>query len=39
MDETMHTVVKATPAAKQIPVDQTVECPLRDVQLTAGDRQ
>jgi predicted acylesterase/phospholipase RssA len=39
MDETMDTVAKATPAAKRIPVDQTVECPLRDVQLTAGDRQ
>jgi hypothetical protein len=39
MDETMDTVAAAAPAAKRTPtVDQEVECPLRDVQLTAGDR-
>ena len=39
MDETMDTVAKAAPASNRTPVDQKVECPLRDVQLTAGDRQ
>jgi predicted patatin/cPLA2 family phospholipase len=39
MDETMDTVARAAPASKRNPVDQKVECPLRDVQLTAGDRQ
>jgi predicted acylesterase/phospholipase RssA len=39
MDETMDTVARAAPASKRPPVDQKVECPLRDVQLTAGDRQ
>jgi hypothetical protein len=40
MDETMATVVTAAPASKRTPpVDQEVECPLRDVLLTAGDRQ
>jgi predicted acylesterase/phospholipase RssA len=39
MDETMDTVAKAAPASKRTPVDQKVECPLRDVLLTAGDRQ
>jgi predicted acylesterase/phospholipase RssA len=38
MDETMDTVAAATPASKRTPtVDREVECPLRDVQLTAGD--
>src|SRR5450631_2835400 len=37
MDETMLTVAKATPAAKRIPVDQKIECPLRDIRLTARD--
>ena len=39
LDETMDTVAKAAPAWKRTPVDQKVECPLRDVLLTAGDRQ
>jgi predicted acylesterase/phospholipase RssA len=39
MDETMDTVAKAAPASKRTPVDQKIECPLRDVLLTAGDRQ
>jgi len=40
MDETMATVAAAAPASKRNPaVDQKVECPLRDVQLTAGDRR
>ena len=39
MDETMDTVAKAAPASKRTPVDQKVECPLRDVLLAAGDRQ
>jgi predicted acylesterase/phospholipase RssA len=38
MDETMETVAAAVPPAKRTPtVDQEVECPLRDVRLTAGD--
>ena len=39
MDETMDTVARAAPASKRTAVDQKIECPLRDVQLTAGDRQ
>ena len=39
MDETMDTVAKAAPASKRTPVDQKIECPLRDALLTAGDRQ
>src|SRR3984885_6502274 len=39
LEETMDTVARAAPASKRTPVDQKVECPLRDVQLTAGDRQ
>ena len=39
LDETMDTVAKAAPASKRTPVDQKIECPLRDVLLTAGDRQ
>jgi hypothetical protein len=39
MDETMDTVAKAAPASKRTPVDQKIECPLRDVLLTAGDRK
>jgi predicted acylesterase/phospholipase RssA len=39
LDETMDTVARAIPASKRVPVDQKVECPLRDVPLTAGDRQ
>jgi predicted acylesterase/phospholipase RssA len=38
IDETMDTVAAAAPAAKRTPtVDQDVECPSRDAQLTAGD--
>jgi predicted acylesterase/phospholipase RssA len=40
MDETMATVAAAAPASKRTPAtDHEVECPLRDVQLTAGDRR
>ena len=39
MDETMDTVARALPVSKRTRLDQKVECPLRDVQLTAGDRQ
>jgi hypothetical protein len=39
MDETMDTVAKAAPASKRTPVDQKIECPLRNVLLTAGDRK
>ena len=39
MDETMATVAKAAPTSKRTPADQEVECPLRDVLLTAEDRQ
>ncbi len=39
MDETMETVVKAPPVSKRTRLDQKVECPLRDIQLTAGDSQ
>ena len=39
MDETMDTVARAEPASKRVPVEQKVECPLRDVPFTAGDRQ
>ena len=39
MDETMDTVAKAAPASKRTPVDQKIECPLRDIRLTAEDRQ
>ena len=40
MDETMATVAGATPAAKRTqPVDQAVECPLRDLQFTAAGRR
>ena len=39
LDETMDTVAKAPPYSKRIPLDRKVECPLRDVQLTAGDGQ
>jgi predicted acylesterase/phospholipase RssA len=39
LDETMDTVARAIPASKRVSVDQRVECPLRDVPLTAGDRQ
>src|SRR5450631_2366286 len=38
LDETMDTLAAAAPAWNRTPtVDQEVECPLRDVQLTAGD--
>ena len=38
LDETMDTVSSAAPALKRTPpVDQQVECPLRQVQFTAGD--
>lgn len=39
LDETMNTVARAAPAMKRTPVDQKVECPMRDVPLTAEDRQ
>jgi predicted acylesterase/phospholipase RssA len=40
MDETMATVAAAAPASKRTaPADEDVGCPLRDVQLTAGDRR
>jgi predicted acylesterase/phospholipase RssA len=39
LDETMDTVAKAPPYSKRTPPDRKVECPLRDVQLTAGDSQ
>jgi predicted acylesterase/phospholipase RssA len=39
LDETMDTVARAIPASKRVSVDQKVECPLRDVPLTAGDRR
>jgi predicted acylesterase/phospholipase RssA len=40
MDETMATVAAAAPASKRaVPADQDVACPLRDIQLTAGDRR
>ena len=40
MDETMDTVEAAAPASKRTPtLDQEVQCPLRGVQLTAGDRR
>ncbi len=39
LDETMDTVAKAPPYSKRTPLDRKVECPLRDVQLTAGDSQ
>jgi predicted acylesterase/phospholipase RssA len=39
LDETMDTVARAIPASKRNSADQKVECPLRDVPLTAGDRQ
>jgi predicted acylesterase/phospholipase RssA len=40
LDETMDTVAAAAPASNRTPtVDPEVECPLRDVRLTAGDRR
>jgi predicted acylesterase/phospholipase RssA len=40
IDETMSTVATAAPVSKRTPpVDQKVECPLRDIQFTAGIRQ
>jgi predicted acylesterase/phospholipase RssA len=39
LDETMDTVARAEPASKRVPVEQKVECPLRDVPFTARDRQ
>jgi predicted acylesterase/phospholipase RssA len=39
LDETMDTVARATPATKRSRVDQKVECPLRDGELTAGDKE
>ena len=40
MDETMAAVVTAAPASNRTPPpDQTVECPLRDVTLTAAGHQ
>jgi hypothetical protein len=39
LDETMDSVARAIPASTRVSVDQKVECPLRDVSLSAGDRQ
>jgi predicted acylesterase/phospholipase RssA len=39
IDETMDTVAKAPPVSKRTRLDQKVECPLRDIQLTARDWQ
>jgi predicted acylesterase/phospholipase RssA len=40
MDETIPTVAAAAAASKRTgPADQKVECPMREVQLTAGDRR
>ena len=40
MDETMDTVAAAAPPSKRIaPVDQAVECPLRNAGFTADDRR
>jgi predicted acylesterase/phospholipase RssA len=40
MDETMDTVAAAAPPSKRIaPVDQAVECPLRNDRFTADDRR
>ena len=40
MDETMDTVAAAAPPSKRIaPVDQAVECPLRNARFTADDRR
>jgi predicted acylesterase/phospholipase RssA len=39
LDETMDTVARAEPASKRVPVEQKVECPLRDVPFTARDSQ
>ena len=40
MDETMDTVAAAAPPSKRIaPVDQAVECPLRNGSFTADDRR
>ena len=40
MDETMETVAAAAPPSKRIaPVDQAVECPLRNDRFTADDRR
>jgi predicted acylesterase/phospholipase RssA len=39
IDETMDTVAKAPPVSKRTRSDQKVECPLRDIQLTARDWQ
>ena len=40
MDETMDTVAAAAPPSKRIaPVDQDVECPLRNARFTADDRR
>jgi len=38
-DVVMDTVARAEPASKRVPVEQKVECPLRDVPFTARDRQ
>jgi predicted acylesterase/phospholipase RssA len=39
VDETMDAVARAEPVSKRTPVDRKVECPLRDLPFTAGDRQ
>jgi predicted acylesterase/phospholipase RssA len=39
MDQTMKSVAGAAPGTKRTPTDQKVDCPLRDVLITAGDRQ
>jgi predicted acylesterase/phospholipase RssA len=39
-DETMDTVMAAAPASKRVPpVDQELECPVRDITVAAGDRR
>jgi hypothetical protein len=39
VDETMDAVARAEPVSKRTPVDRKVECPLRDLPFTTGDRQ
>jgi predicted acylesterase/phospholipase RssA len=39
LDETMDTVARAAPATKRSRGEQKVECPLRDGEFTAGDKE
>jgi predicted acylesterase/phospholipase RssA len=39
LDETMDTVASAAPTTTRTRVDPKVDCPLRDGELTAGDKQ